>query len=190
MKRLHTLLTMVAIAALSFTFTSCDDDEAIADTLWGTWEGDIFVSSTWSGHTYDATYSYISFDRDEYTWSSGTGYWIDYYSDAPWDYIANRIHWTVRNGDIRIHFVEDNYDVNIYDYRLNDYKFEGYIKTHNGTLVDFHLRKTSAPRWSDYHYGWDYWGDYYYGKQNGFVDETRATPNSVERPKRLFRMRE
>ena len=31
MKRFHTLMTMVAIAMLSFTVTSCETDEDIAD---------------------------------------------------------------------------------------------------------------------------------------------------------------
>lgn len=190
MKRLHTLLTMVAIAALSFTFTSCDDDEYIADTLWGTWEGDIHVTSYWDRHYYDASYSYIYFNRDPYTYSSGTGYWVDYYSDAPWDYIANHITWTVKYGDIKVYFEEDDYSVTIYDYSLTDRYFDGYIYTYDNKKVSFHLTKTSTPNWGSYHYGWDYWGNYYYGKQNGIVEETRATPNSVEKPKRMFRVKE
>ena len=55
---------MVAIAALSFTFTSCDEDEDIAYTLDGTWEGNIYVSHKWDGHYYDASYSYIYFIFD------------------------------------------------------------------------------------------------------------------------------
>ena len=188
MKRLHTLLTMVAIAALSFTFTSCDDDEYIADTLWGTWEGNIYVTHEWSGRYYDASYSFIYFDRTSSR--SGRGYWIDYYDDAPWgtDRIYSHITWTVTNSDIKIYFEEDDYYVTVYDYSLNDRYFEGYIYTHDNKRVRFQLRKTSEPIRGGYNY-WDDW-DYYWAKQNGFVDETRATPNSVERPKRLFRMRE
>ena len=116
MKRLHTLLTMVAIAALSFTFTSCDDDEYIADTLWGTSEGNIYVTHEWSGRYYDASYSFIYFDRTSSR--SGRGYWIDYYDDAPWgtDRIYSHISWTVTNSDIRIYFEEDDYYVTVYYY--------------------------------------------------------------------------
>lgn len=196
MKRLHTLLTMVAIAAMSFTFTSCDDDEYIAYTLDGTWEGNIYVSHKWDGHYYDASHSYIYFDRDPYRNARGYGYWIDYYSDAPWgDYIANHISWKVRNGDIEVYFEEDDYDVTIYDYSLSDNYFDGYIYTYDDKKVSFHLRKTYSRNWDSYNYGWDYWGNYYwdgyyYGKQNGIVDETRATPNTQEKPQRVFRLRE
>ena len=92
------------------------------------------------------------------------------------------------NSDIRIYFEEDDYYVTVYDYSLNDRYFEGYIYTHDNKRVRFQLRKTSEPIRGGYNY-WDDW-DYYWAKQNGFVDETRATPNSVERPKRLFRLRE
>ncbi len=190
MKRFHTLLTMVAIAALSFTFTSCDEDEDIAYTLEGTWVGNIYVSHEWDGRYYDASRSYIYFNRDPYRYATGYGYWVDEYSDAPWDHIANNISWKVRNRDIIVYFEEDDYEVTIYDYSLSDNHFVGYIYTYDHKKVRFELVKTSSPNWNSYHYGWEYWDDYYYGKQNGFVDETRATPNSVERPKRLFRMRE
>lgn len=187
MKRLHTLLTMVAIAALSFTFTSCDDDEYIADTLWGTWEGNIYVTHEWSGRYYDASRSFIYFDRTSSR--SGRGYWIDYYDDAPWgtDRIYSHISWTVNNGDINIYFEEDHYPITIYNYSLNDRYFEGYIDTRDRDRVHFQLRKTSEPIRG----GYNYWDDYYYyGKQNGFVEETRAASNNIERPKRLFRLRE
>lgn len=179
---------MVAIAALSFTFTSCDDDEYIADTLWGTWEGNIYVSHEWSGRYYDASYSFIYFERTNRR--SGYGYWVDHYDDHPWggDRIFSHISWTVENGYIKIYFEEDHYPVTIEDYSLSRDYFEGYIYTHDNKRVRFKLRKTSEPIKGDLNYWDDYY--YYYGKQNGFVDETRATPNSVERPKRLFRLRE
>lgn len=188
MKRIHALLTMVAIAMLSFTFTSCDEDEYIADTLWGTWEGNIYVGHEWSGRYYDASRSSIYFDRTNRR--SGTGYWVDYYSNAPWgEYIANHITWTVANGDIRIYFEEDDYEVIIYDYELSDSYFDGYIYTYDRKRVHFRLNKTSSPNWNRYHYGWDYWYDDYYAKQSGF-EGTRASSADVEKPQRVFRVRE
>ena len=187
MKRFHTLLTMVAIAALSFTFTSCDDDEYIADTLWGTWEGRIYVAHEWSGRYYDASRSFIYFERTNRR--SGRGYWIDYYDDAPWgeDRIYSHITWTVSNSDIKIYFEEDDYYVTIYDYQLNDRYFDGYIYTYDNKRVHFQLNKTSEPIRGSYYYWDDY---YYYSKQNGIVDETRATPDTKVRPKRIFRVNE
>lgn len=184
MKRFHTLMTMVAIAMLSFTVTSCDEDEYIADTLWGTWEGNIYVSHQWDGRYYDASHSFIYFDRTNRR--SGTGYWIDYYSDAPWgeNRIFSHITWTVANGDIKIYFEEDRYSVTIYDYELSDYYFDGYIYTHDKKRVHFRLDKTSEPIRNGY-----YWDDYYYAKQSGF-EGTRASSTDVKRPQRLFRVRE
>ncbi len=189
MKRIHTLLTMVAIAMLSFTFTSCDEDEYIADTLWGTWKGNMYVTSYWNNRYYDANYSEISFDKDPGTYSSGTGYWVDYYSNAPWDYLANHIRWTVRNSSIWVYFIEDDYEVEIFDYELSYNYFDGYIYTSNNKEVEFHLTKTSSPNWNRYHYGWDYWYDSYYAKENSF-EPTRASSADIEKPKRMFRVKE
>ena len=43
-KRLHAIMTAIMLAALSFSFTSCED-EAIASSLQGTWEGNMYISS-------------------------------------------------------------------------------------------------------------------------------------------------
>lgn len=188
MKRIHTLLTMVAIAMLSFTFTSCDEDEYIADTLWGTWKGNMYVTSYWNNRYYDANYSEISFDKDPDRYSSGTGYWVDYYSNAPWDYLANHIRWTVRNSSIWVYFIEDDYEVEIFDYELSYNYFDGYIYTSNNKEVEFHLTKTSSPNWNRYHYGWDYWNGYY-AKESSF-EPTRASSADIEKPKRMFRVKE
>lgn len=45
MKKFTSILAMIMMAAMSLTFVSCDDDEYIADTLWGVWEGDMYVTS-------------------------------------------------------------------------------------------------------------------------------------------------
>ena len=68
---------MVLAALMSMTIVSCDDDDDIAYTLEGTWEGDMYIQSSYNGHTYDATYSEICFLKDPYKWSSGDGYWVD-----------------------------------------------------------------------------------------------------------------
>ena len=83
MKKWYTLWTLLLMAVLSVSFTSCewDDDDAIAYTLEGTWRGNMYMSSEWDGRVYDATYSEICFLRDPYRYSSGTGYWIDYYNN-------------------------------------------------------------------------------------------------------------
>ena len=127
MKKFTSYIAMMMIALTSLTFTSCNDDEDIANTLWGVWEGEMYVTTYWGDYYYDASYSEIAFDKDPYQYASGTGYWIDYYSNAPWDYHANHIRWTISNGVIRIRYVEDGGYVDIYDYRLDYNYFTGSI---------------------------------------------------------------
>ena len=123
MKKLYTLM-LTALMAL--TFTACED-EYIADTLEGTWSGTMFVSTYYDGRDYYATHSEITFSIDPFRFTKGSGYWVDYYSGAPWDYVANHISWRVDNGNIYIHFREDDTSVVIADYHLSDSRFSGYI---------------------------------------------------------------
>ena len=58
MKKMFTMLMMAMMALMALTFTSCED-EYIANTLEGTWKGNMYISSNWNGRTYDATYSDI-----------------------------------------------------------------------------------------------------------------------------------
>ncbi len=161
MKRIKTLLMTAMATLMALTLTSCDEDWGIAYTLEGTWRGNMYVSSTYNGYTYDATYTELSFVQDPYKYSSGTGYWIDHYaSGAPWTYVANHTEWKVRNGVIRIHLLEEDTYVEIADYRLNDSHFDGSIH-YGDTRVDFEMTHVSSPNWSSYHYGYDYWYDSY-----------------------------
>ena len=136
---------MMAIAALlSLTMTSCEEDELIAMTLDGNWKGNMYVSYKINGRGdyYEASYS------------------IDYYNDYRrygWErnYIANHINWEVINGNIRIHFREDNSYVTIYEYSLTDNHFSGYIELRNGARQRFNLVHTSSPNCSSYYWGSD-----------------------------------
>lgn len=191
MKKLHTILTIALLAVLSMSFASCDflwnDDDEIAYTLEGTWQGNMYISSKWGDQEYDATYSEICFLRDPYRYSSGTGYWVDYYDNYGWgrNYVANHIEWTVDYRTIKVYFIEERTTIWIEDYRLNDNYFSGIIYD-GSNRVDFRLRHVSSPNWNDYYYGWDY---YYYSKSN---DATRAASadksNSEMMPKRFIRV--
>lgn len=185
MKKFTTLLATMAVAIMGLTFTSCEDDNDIANTLWGVWEGDMYVTYTYGGQSYDASYSEIAFKRDPSRYAEGTGYWIDYYSNAPWDYCANHIRWHVDNGVISVYFVEDGGAVDIYDYQLSPNYFTGVIYNSYGEALHFSLRKTSAPYWDDLEYGWDYWDNYYddYAKPNMAPAEGAVR----EKPVRSFR---
>ena len=185
MKKYFSIATMVLAALMSMTIVSCDDDDDIAYTLEGTWEGDMYIQSSYNGHTYDATYSEICFLKDPYKWSSGDGYWVDYYSNAPWDYVANHIDWTVRKGVIYVHFVEENSDIQIHDYSLSGSYFTGRIYM-GSKFVDFRLRHTSSPNWNEFGWGYDYWDDYYYDYWSK-GDIMKAPANKNESPRRSLR---
>lgn len=181
MKKLTTMMMMLLFAATTFTLTSCDEDDDIAYTLEGTWQGNMYVTSTWNGVTYDATRTEICFLRDPYRYSSGDGYWVDYYSRAPWDYVANHIRWTVNNGVIRVYLIEDDWTYDIYDYRLSDNYFTGTIYD-GDNAIDFRLRHISSPNWNDFDWGYDYW---YGAKSHSKAFGSRSTDkNATEKPVR------
>lgn len=167
MKKLYSMMVLLLMMAAPLVFTSCtDEDDMIADTLEGTWKGKMYVYHTYDGHDYEAVWSEISFDNKVWHNARGNGYWVDHYSNTMgWghNYVANHIQWKVRDEKICVHFVEDNYDIEICNYRLNRNRFEGTIYD-NGDTVDFYLTHTdygyNSSYWNDYDYGWDdgwYW---------------------------------
>ena len=62
-KVLRNILMMAFIATSAIGFTSCED-EKIASTLEGTWRGNMYISSYYGGHSYNATYTEITFLKD------------------------------------------------------------------------------------------------------------------------------
>lgn len=192
-KKITTIMTMFLLAITSLGLTSCED-EAIASTLEGTWEGNMYISSEWNGRVYDATYTEIEFLLDPFRFTKGSGYWVDHYSNAPWDYIACHIDWRVDNGCITVYFREEDSQITIEDYRLSDNLFTGTIYDYD-KRVKFALRHTSSPNWED---EYDYWGydDWYYGwsRKNTILPDgnaSRATGDSITigKPKRIVRIR-
>ena len=166
----------------------------------------MYISSEWNGRVYNATYTEIEFLLDPFRYTKGSGYWVDHYSGAPWDYIANHIDWRVDDQVITVYFREENTSIQIYDYRLSDNYFRGTIYD-NGIYVDFSLVHTSSPNWEyEYNYrGYDDWYYYdgWYGyskKQNSMeFDGVEATPDSIApdstkpaaaKPRRFVRAKE
>ena len=155
MKKLYKMMMMVLVGVMAVSLTACED-QAIARTLEGTWSGNMYIHSEYNGRYYDATRTEITFLKDPYRYSSGTGYWVDYYSGAPWDYVANNIEWKVDLRTIYVYFVEEGTSLEIRDYSLNGNQFSGYINDH-GTQVDFELYNISRPSYSNYRWGYDSW---------------------------------
>lgn len=178
MKRVFTYL-MMALMTMTF-MTACDDDDDIAYTLEGTWRGNMYVSEIYNGAVYDATYTEITFLRDPYEYSSGQGYWVDYYdSGTPWgSYVANNIDWSVRNGVLYVYFRQEGTTIEIHDYRLSGGRFDGTIYYGN-TTVNFELDHISSPNYGNYHWGFY---DSYYSKKGSV---TRSAGSG--KPERIFR---
>ena len=143
----------------SFTTTVKDNYQWDTNSLEGTWGGNMSVSTYYRERTYYATKTEVTFTGDPLFSSSGSGYWVDYYSGAPWDYVANHITWRVYNGNITINFREDGSMIVLSDYRLNDSHFTGYIADGDKD-IHFSLTHTSTPNWSTYNYwGYNDWLD-------------------------------
>lgn len=156
MKKKIGMLYTLAVLLMSAVLTSCDEDVQIALSLEGTWQGKMYVYTYYDGRDYYATSTEVTFEGDPFHWSKGTGYWVDYYSGAPWDYVANHIEWRVINRDIEVYFVEERTTLLIADYSLSDNYFTGYI-VDGDNEVEFRLRHIDSPNWNNYHWGYDYW---------------------------------
>ena len=184
---------MIATVFVAFTMASCeDDDRYIARTLEGTWQGDMYVSTYWDGNYYYASSTEVCFLCDPYRYSSGDGYWVDYYNDDYWggyNYVASHIKWEVFNGVIRIDFKEGGTSVSIYDYSLDDNYFSGYIELYNGERQGFKLYHVTSPNWGAYrNWGYDSYHDYYSNTNSLGMQKSKSVQR--EAPKREFRLRD
>lgn len=194
-KNFYFIATMFFALMSVMTMTSCEDEE-IARTLEGTWEGNMYVEHEWSGQWYETDYSEVTFLRDPYRYSSGEGYWVDYFRGyTPWGhrYYANHIKWNVNNGVINIYFIEDDVDLRIRDYRLNDNYFSGQVYGSDGRWYDFSLRHLSRPyRYDDYYWGYD---EYYYAKSannllndnDSVITRSNSTPVPASHNRRVMK---
>ena len=156
MKRITSMLTMVMITMLSFTFVSCElDDDDIAYNLEGVWEGEIrgsYFDRYGHGTTYNS--ARIEFYQNPYEYASGSGREIDfdgygYYTDAV------NFRYTVDHGTIYITY-DDGTDVAITHYSLYSNEFRGEFRDyHNGrTLATFRFYRINSWRTGYYYDRW------------------------------------
>lgn len=149
MKRVLSIMAVMMMIASSFTScTTSDQDEAM--TLMGTWEGYLGVAmySDYYGTSYDSYDTTIQFNSSGWGSTSGSGYELDRFHNAPWQYLYNPIYWTVSNGTIVITYPnQGNYTVTIRDYYLTDNYFTGTMS--DGTL--FKLTHLDSFDWSPYY---------------------------------------
>lgn len=193
MKKLLLTGFYAIMTAMMLTLTSCED-EYVASTLEGTWEGNMYVEYEWYGQYYKTSRSEVCFNLDPFRFKRGDGYWVDYFPGrTPWSttYYANHIRWTVENGIINIYFIEDDCLLSIRNYRINDSYFAGEVYGSDGSWREFRLRHTSSPNWNDYTWGYDYY-DYSYNGYYPYYAKTRsdssdAQPVCPEKPKRVIK---
>lgn len=124
------------------------------ESLEGTWAGNMHISTYSKEKSYNSYETELTFINDPLTSKSGSGYWVDHYNDAPWDYVANHIEWEVFNNVIHIYLVEENTSLEIRDYNLNyGGRFVGKIYDIDGYFKDFQLSKTKTPDYRNYLWG-------------------------------------
>lgn len=166
-------MALVAMMAVS----SCSEDQEVGMMLEGSWEGKmgVYVEDE-EGTSYESVRTQMTFGTDPFRVTRGDGYWVDFYRrDFGWgtQYIASHIRWRVDNGVIKVHFREDDYDIEIRDYSISNNRFKGEIHVaevdgHGNTVykdISFSMYKLDTdPYWDDYYYYdrgvYDY--DYYY----------------------------
>lgn len=160
MKKFTTVLTVVMTLCSMLMLTSCED-QMIGSRLEGTWKGDMYMIR--DGNR--AVYTEIEFYGDPFSMTTGTGNWLDVYSNRYDDYFCSRIEWRVKNRMIHIWLLDDRdrwgnpFELIISEYSLNNNRFRGYVD-YDGGSREFNLYHTSSPNWNDYYYG--YYDDYYY----------------------------
>ena len=135
--------------------TSEIENPSIAISLEGTWSGTMNVYTNYNDHDYHVISTDIEFIGDPIHATKGTGCWVDYYSGALWDYIANHIEWKVNNHNIEVYFVEENTWKIILDYALTDNYFTGKISV-GDNKIEFRMRHIPSPNWDSFRYGYNY----------------------------------
>ncbi len=163
MKKVFSKITMIMLAMLAFTFTSCEDEE-IAQNLAGNegriWSGYIsrYYSDRygWSGDHYRTV---IEFVGDPWRWTKGTGYEVDYDTSDPYKrYWYSEFDWSVDDGVITLFYADTGYKpVKIYNYRLNNNYFEGFMDDGTYDQIEFRLRLTEDFDWNSYNSHYPYY---------------------------------
>lgn len=196
MKKFTSFISMALLLMMSLTLTSCDQDAEIAATLNGTWKGYLKTQTQDKyGQCYYSNMAEVTFNSG---YNSGDGYWLDKYSNAPWDYVANRIYWRVTNGNIEITFRDTQERAVIRNYRLtDDGYFYGDIEfAGSDAWTHFEFVQTYSPNWDNYYwYGTDAWygtwsySGYAKGQQGMAGEETDeqsyVTADSVKQIRRF-----
>lgn len=181
MNRTFSFLRVMIIALVGLGFTSCDEDIVTGSGLRGLWQGEMYVSGEYGGATYLSSYTQIEFLGEGTNVTRGTGYWMDRYSRAPWDYFYSPFTYHVRDGVITITLLYDGEVYTISDYSLYGSSFVGYL---NESDERFELTKVSDQGdWGGYQPGWySPYDDYYARPESDFGSRSKkSVPTPVRR---------
>lgn len=138
MKKIKSIFSMMIIAIMAVSFTSCDTDADQADALLGIWQGTI-DNSNYYQNGYDTE---IRFYGDFIYGGTGDEYDRDIRTG---DVFYSSFSWNVKNGVISIYYdnTDDFRDVAISNYNFNGKYFEGYMYNH-------HFQLTKIVDWSNW----------------------------------------
>lgn len=144
------MMAMMMLATLASCMT---DDQDASMTLTGTWQGNlgIYMYSEDGADMYEAYQTTIHFDNSGLGSTSGTGYELDRFKNAPWSYIYNPIQWSLTDGVIYLYYPKEGTTIRIYNYSLNSNYFSG--KMEDGT--EFELEYVGYFDWSPYSNGYN-----------------------------------
>ena len=112
MKKLTTIMTMLLLAALTATMTSCSDeiseDENLSMLMLGTWQGRMDISYTdGDGTNWKSNNTYVQFYNDV-NYTAGHGNWCNTFdSNAPIPYMSYEFSWEVKDKHIHLYFPKD-----------------------------------------------------------------------------------
>lgn len=169
MKKIYNFMAVALVAMLSLTLTSCNDDDYIADTLDGIWEGEVGSNYSWRWGSNYSNYQYvdIEFYADPYRYASGSG--IEYDYDRWGRYTACRFNFTVEYGNIYMAYSDGARVMIPRGYFLSNTRFEGEFRDYytGDYLADFSFVKVADHRYNRYNYS--------YSKELSFDTQTEET---------------
>jgi hypothetical protein len=160
MKKFTSTITMILLAMMAFTFTSCEDEEIAYDLAGANgkvWRGVIsqYYYDRW-GQTGNHFRTTMEFYCDANHWTSGWGREVDEdLNDPLHNYWFSEFDWKVRNGVIELRYADTGYEpVYIREYTLNPNYFTGYMD--DGTNTEIYFRLDCIRDFKE-----DYWNNYY-----------------------------
>lgn len=134
----NNILLTAVLALLAFgTFTSCEEEEKVAQTMNGVWETtDVMFTRTYKGQTLTPTKTVIRFDQEKSSSLIGYGVAVEYFDNKDIPVVYHHIKWEVwhrKDGSVGVewYYEETKDKFKTTDYKLNDKEFSGICSMNN-----------------------------------------------------------